>query len=277
MLTVHLHLTEVCLRSCPHYTGSTLHTHPHAHKTGHRSCCIGTCCLHATSHRSLHITFPYCRIRKHSSLISHIDELCGFLIIGNARNSYRCNLHTTVLLPLLIQNIRHVFAKFPPFGCNKGNPDTICRHLINGRLQGFQKFIQKLLIYIRHFHLIHISRNNFRIKSQWIGNTNRIGSMRPQKQLCIIKVIKIVDRISRTEFNTLDFLQIQVIHLLLCRGLTTILHTLKCRLHCAGKISVKQRRFCSIVHFKVTWLCGVINDFPSIGQDHKLIIIYMDH
>ena len=105
-------------RSCPHYTGSTLHTHPHAHKTGHRSLLHWNLLPPCHEPQILHITFPYCRIRKHSSLISHIDELSGFLIIGNTHNSYRCN-HTTVLLPLLIQNIRHIFAKFPPFGCNK--------------------------------------------------------------------------------------------------------------------------------------------------------------
>lgn len=56
--------------------------------------------------------------------------------------------------------------------------------------------------------MILIFRDGFRIELQRIGDFDGISSMCTQKQFCVIKIIKIIDRISGTEFDSFDLLQI---------------------------------------------------------------------
>jgi hypothetical protein len=56
--------------------------------------------------------------------------------------------------------------------------------------------------------MILVFRDDFRIELQRVGNFNGICSMGTQKQFRIIKIVKIIDRISGTKFDSFDFLQI---------------------------------------------------------------------
>ena len=101
--------------------------------------------------------------------------------------------------------------------------------------------------------------------------------MGTQKQLCIVKIIKIIDGISGAEFYPFDFLQIDIKYFLHGGGLTAESDTLKRFLHRVLQLTVKQGRQCGIVYLVVSRFRCIIYDFPSVHQHHKLIVIYMDY
>ena len=64
-----------------------------------------------------------------------------------------------------------------------------------------------------------IPRHSFCIKAERIDDTDRIGTVCAQEQLGIVELVEVVDRISRSEFDSLDLLQIDIENLLLVRSL----------------------------------------------------------
>ena len=76
--------------------------------------------------------------------------------------------------------------------------------------------------------MILIFRDGFRIELQRIGDFDGISSMCTQKQFCVIKIIKIIDRISGTEFDSFDLLQIDKKSLLHRRRLSAEFETIEC-------------------------------------------------
>ena len=66
--------------------------------------------------------------------------------------------------------------------------------------------------------------------------------MCPKEQLGIVELVEIVDRISRSEFDSLDFLQINIENSLLMRGLAAEFQALKRIFYCRVKRSDEHRR-----------------------------------
>ena len=66
--------------------------------------------------------------------------------------------------------------------------------------------------------------------------------MCPKEQLSIVELVEIVDRISRSEFDSLDFLQINIENSLLMRGLAAEFQALKRIFYGCVKRSAEHRR-----------------------------------
>ena len=66
--------------------------------------------------------------------------------------------------------------------------------------------------------------------------------MCPKEQLGIVELVEIVDRISRSEFDSLDFLQINIENSLLMRGLAAEFQALKRIFYCRVRLSDEHRR-----------------------------------
>ena len=90
--------------------------------------------------------------------------------------------------------------------------------------------------------MTHIFRNHLRIKEQGIRNPDRICAMCTQKQLGIVKIIKIVNRIACAEFDPLNFLQIYIKHLLGSRCSAAKADTVKGFPQGVSELTVEQRR-----------------------------------
>lgn len=54
-----------------------------------------------------------------------------------------------------------------------------------------------------------------------------------QEKLCVIKIIKVIDRVSRSKLDPFDLLQIQEIYFLCRRRLSTVLDTVERLFYCS--------------------------------------------
>ena len=115
MVLLRLHLSGIGLGSRGHKASAGVHPHAHSHKSGHGSVSVGTCRFHASGQRALYIAFPYGGIPQHGSLIAQINEFFGFLVIGDAGDAYRLDLHAAVQVPVIIQHMGHILSQLPAF------------------------------------------------------------------------------------------------------------------------------------------------------------------
>ena len=101
--------------------------------------------------------------------------------------------------------------------------------------------------------------------------------MRAQKQLGIVEAVEIIDRIARAEFDSLDFLQINVVNLLRHRRRAAVFQTREGFLQGIVKLSVEHGRQRRIIYRIISRLRCVIDDPAAVRQDHKLIIVNVNH
>ena len=74
---------------------------------------------------------------------------------------------------------------------------------------------------------VFVSRDHFRIELQRIRDLDGIITVCAQEKLCVIKIIKVIDRVSRSKLDPFDLLQIQEIYFLCRRRLSTVLDTVE--------------------------------------------------
>ena len=75
--------------------------------------------------------------------------------------------------------------------------------------------------------MILIFRDGFRIELQRICDLDGIITVCAQEKLCVIEIIKVIDRVSRSKLDPFDLLQIQEIYFLCRRRLSTVLDTVE--------------------------------------------------
>ena len=141
MLLHLLHLLLVGLGKRARHACARVHPNANAHK---RLCSAGAVAagsLHAARHGALHIPFAHGRIGKHRALVAHIDQLLGFLIIGNAGDPYSLDLHAAHLPPAFIQRHSHISGKLAPLGWQEADAFARRGKLVDGCLERLQKFV----------------------------------------------------------------------------------------------------------------------------------------
>ena len=100
--------------------------------------------------------------------------------------------------------------------------------------------------------------------------------MGTQKQFCIVKLVKIVNRIRGSELDSLDLLQIDEIDLLRCRSFAAETHTVKGLFKRLPELSVKQGWQGGILDGIISLFRGVIDNLASIYQNHELVGVHVD-
>ena len=87
--------------------------------------------------------------------------------------------------------------------------------------------------------MILISRHCLGIKAKRLHDLDRISTMRAQEKFRIVEIIKVIDRCSCAEFDSLDLLKIDVEYSLLSRCLTAIFYPLECLFYAVPELPVE--------------------------------------
>ena len=116
-----------------------------------------------------------------------------------------------------------------------------------------------------------ISCRNLHEKFNGICDFHRIAAVTPDEQFCIIKVIEILQSISRTEFNAADFLQVDKVNLLRASRLAAKFKTLKGFPDRCLQFPVKHGRCGGKVYLIASLFCAVIHNAAAVHQNHHLI------
>ena len=101
--------------------------------------------------------------------------------------------------------------------------------------------------------------------------------MRTQEQFRIIETVKIVDRISCSEADSCDLLQINIVHFLRLRRSAAEAETVESILQRLPELTAEHGRLSEILDGIVSRLRRIIDDPSPVRQDHKLVLIHMDH
>ncbi len=101
-----------------------------------------------------------------------------------------------------------------------GDAHAVCGHLVQGGLERLQKFIEILLVDFADGYMVQVLWNDLRVKFQGVGDLDGIGSVGPEKQLRVVEIVKIIDRVAGAELDSLDLLEIEKEDFLLQRRLS---------------------------------------------------------
>ena len=101
--------------------------------------------------------------------------------------------------------------------------------------------------------------------------------MGPQKQLRVVKIVKIVHRVAGAELDALDLLKVHIKHLLNAGRDAPVAHAVEGLGQRIPELPVKQGGQGRVVHRVVALLRGVVHHLTAVHQHHKLVGIHVDH
>ena len=101
--------------------------------------------------------------------------------------------------------------------------------------------------------------------------------MGPQKQLRVVKIVKIVNRVAGAELDALNLLKVHIKHLLNPGCDSAEAHAVEGLGQRLPELPVKQRWQGRIVHRVIPFLRGVVHHLAAVHQHHKLVGVHVDH
>ena len=168
-------------------------------------------------------------------------------------------------------------AQFHPLGRHVEDVHPVDGELVDRRLERRHEFGEILLVDLTDIHPVAVVRDRLRIEEDRVRYLDRIGTVRPQGEVCIIKGIKVGDRIAGAELDPLDLLKIDKINLLLGGGDAAVLKAVERLAQGVAELPVEHGRHGGAVHRIIAGLRRIIYNFASVYQHHKLIGIDVHH
>ena len=133
-----------------------------------------------------------------------------------------------------------------------------------------------MLVDILDIYARGVFRNDLGIEFNGIGDLDRIGAVRPQKQLGVIELVKIVDRAGCAELDAFDLLQVDEEDLLFMGGRSRIFDAGKCIANGGAELAVEQRGRSGVLNSVIPFLGRVVDDFAAVHQNHELVWVHVD-
>ena len=274
MLLIHLLLVRLGERAG--HASARVHAHADAHEGLRCTGGVAARSFHAACHSALHITLAHGGIGKHGALVAHVDELLGFLVVGDAGDTDGLDLHAAHLPPFLIERVGHVLGELAALGGQEADALAVRGELVDGGLERLEEFVEVLLVDVLDVDTLRVARDRFGIELQRVGDLDGIAAVRPQEQLGVIEVVVILQRAARAELDALDLLQVHEEYLLLAGGNAAVLHAGEGLLHGSAKLAVEEGGHAGIVHLVITGLRRVVHDLAAVHKQHALVIVHMD-
>lgn len=277
LLLLILHLLLVGGGERARHVARGIHAQANAHERRARARGVAAGGFHAARHCALNVAFAHAGIGQHCALIAHIDELLAFLVIGQGAYAHGLHLHAAVLVPFLVQHVRHILGKLARLAGYEAYARAVGAHLVDGGLKGLEELVKILLVYVVYVHALRVAGNGFGIEFERLRDLYGIGSVRTQEQLGIIEAVKIVDGGARAELNALYFLKVYEKYLLAGGRRSAVLDAAEGLLQRIAELTAEKARHGRIINLKVARLRGIVHYLAAVNQHHELVIVNMDY